>query len=1279
MKTRAFKKALSVLCVLSMLLSLCVVCFAGTASAATTYTFNNSGKITTANLESGAALSAPEAAVDCATFLGWYDKTFTTKYDKAGSETELYAKYDANVYTFDDGKGYYDPNGKWGTHNSNSDFRIVDDPLNTYAGNKVVEACNKEHGHGMTMGLASYNGLDGGLKLEAGKEYVLTLKAYVTGVADDATHMPRFAVYRGSDAGIGVASNKTLITSEAHINGNTAGWVDVAITIPAQTKANLDAQPYLLLYADGETWDEPPFTTIIYFDDVIVAERTEKKITLVDKGVESVVTLKPGAPLPTKVAGSFLGWYNKDLSTKYTTAPSKNTTLYAIYNGTYANFEKTGYWDPNNKLGTAGSAKVVADPLGKQGKVAFFNMVGNNNMMNFAPSAAEGISAPTKLAAGQYRLRLKYYATDVSENGFYFDVRTANAAVVGQSGEKPGAIIKHKVTKSTDGWEELELIFTVNAAQAAFDSVIICAQDGYHYGGGVTVDTTKCTAKVYVDEIDIKPYMDASGINAFKMNFEATDGFKWSVADANNFTDSTGNGYVTRGEILADATTNHYFQVKHFRNKNGYFWFTIDDGAEQFKLVNGGIYTIKFKYNLAHVETPTSIGVLAVDPTKANSISPLGEIASYDLRDDLEARDNSEWVEVEYTFTANTASNRTSLGIYLKNSTNVPVEYASIVNFDDIVVTTLSISGEDGVVTFDDKGGDFTINPIIVEAGSTLKTLPTITKYGYDLVAWKYDVLTGTDKDGKPVYEAKTLTADTVIDAGKLEVYAVWKLSADSLELHFKSNVPAFDEIDYTVVVKAGDKIAKLPPNPAAAGQKFLGWYFDTTFKTALDVNKAPSKPGVYNVYAKWDKAGVLIDYEAFDNKNHGSDKVSYRFSIRMFEGNKVLCYDLGQGSNNDNDALARAQFYDGRNYIQALEGKDYTITFKYYVAKVKKVGTMAIFLSSAGNTWSKWVQQAGSFTYLSDTGVWNEAEIKFTANPATSADITMSLGVSGDAVVYIDDVVITCDENPMNHYGTALVLNTMGGNALPTISGQPSEKFTLPRPKRAGYLFKGWFSDSKCTKPFTETVFGETTKQIFAGWQLGSVTESFEDFPVNVKSLGVASAYKFYTKASDNFDKANIHHGATSLFRDGTSSGDKVFTLARSQDLNLTIGSGYTLTMWVKPVSVTNADCTISLAALSGFTKISNAKPIGAIAKVSDLKEGEWQQVTYHFTATSEFVGISTNAGCDMYIDNINITLDGYTGSDTGDSSINPILVIAMALVAAGALLVTAKKVFVK
>ena len=74
MKTRAFKKALSILCVLSMLLSVCVVCFAGTASAATTYTFNNSGKVYTADLESGAALEAPEAPVDHVEFLGWYDK-----------------------------------------------------------------------------------------------------------------------------------------------------------------------------------------------------------------------------------------------------------------------------------------------------------------------------------------------------------------------------------------------------------------------------------------------------------------------------------------------------------------------------------------------------------------------------------------------------------------------------------------------------------------------------------------------------------------------------------------------------------------------------------------------------------------------------------------------------------------------------------------------------------------------------------------------------------------------------------------------------------------------------------------------------------------------------------------------------------------------------------------------------------------------------------------------------------------------------------------------------
>lgn len=1268
MKTRAFKKALSVLCVLSMLLSICVIGFAGTASAATTYTFNASGNVYTQSLEKDAALPAPQVPANYPKFLGWYDKTFTTKFDKAGTTTELYAKFDAVVLDFDDGQDYYDPNSKFGIAGGMSNYSVVDDPLDPASGNKVL--LGQSNGQGLSFGLAGYSGVPGGFKLDGAKKYVVTFKVYITGVT---TAQPAlFQLYSASDAGIGNSGNKNTISSQAVYTENTSGWITVTLTTNANLTADrVKTQPNLVLFAVGGQ----SIGGRLYYDDIMISEATDRKVTLINKGTQTTENLKTGDALPVKTNGSFLGWYNKDL-VKYTNVPPMDVTLYAVYNGTYANFEKTGYWDPNGQIAanSAMTIDVVNDPLGRQGKVALFDMRGNENVLNVAPSVAEGLSnAGTKLAAGQYRLRFKYYATGVNSEGVYIELRTANAAGVGQGGDKSGTIASTAITASTSGWTEMEIIFTVNAAQAAFDSFILLAQDGMMYGNPKPGTVDQATAMLYVDDIDIKPYMDASGIVDTVMNFE--NNFQWSVAEANSYTTSTGNGYVTRGEILSSVSGNHYFQMKNYRNKNGYFWFTVNDGTKQFQLNKSGLYTVEFDYYVVHSETETSIGVLSVDPTKTNSITELAECVTFEYRDD------TEWAHAKMTFQANTDSGRTSLGIYLKNKTNVPEEYATVVNFDNIVVTSHSVSGEDGIIVFDDMGADYTVDPIVVEDGRTPEKLPTPAKYGYDFMGWKYDVRTG-GTDEEPEYTQYTLTTSTVIPAGTLNVYAEWKLNAGAVELQFYSNVPEFDEQAYTVVAKHGQPISNMPPNPSATGQKFLGWYLDTTFQTPLDANKAPAISGRARVYAKWDVAGVIIDYEEFNNRTHGAGRVSDRYEAKMFQGDMALCYDLSVGSNSDPAGHARAMFYDGTEYFRAFEGLDYTVTFKYYIEKVAKVGSFNIYLSSASNTWANYAAQKGGFTYTNTTGEWLEGEISFTATQAansTGADNYMSISVSGDAVLYIDDVVITCAENTMNHYGSAVVFNTQGGNKLPTMSGQPGEKFELPKPKRAGYLFKGWFLDAAGTEAFTDPVYGEETIQLYAIWQLGSFTESFEDYPASVKALGVAGAYKFYSKTESNFDAANVYHGAVSLFRDGTSSGDKVFTLARSSDLALTVGSSYTLTMWVKPVSITDTNSAISMVSLPTFTGITKAQPITKLAGVSELKEGEWQQITYHFTATSEFIGISTSAGCDMYIDEINITLDGYTGSDTGDSSISPIVVLIIAILAAGALLITAKKVFVK
>ena len=49
------------------------------------------------------------------------------------------------------------------------------------------------------------------------------------------------------------------------------------------------------------------------------------------------------------------------------------------------------------------------------------------------------------------------------------------------------------------------------------------------------------------------------------------------------------------------------------------------------------------------------------------------------------------------------------------------------------------------------------------------------------------------------------------------------------------------------------------------------------------------------------------------------------------------------------------------------------------------------------------------------------------------------------------------------------------------------------------------------------------------------------------------------------------------------------------------------------------------------------------------------------------------------MYFDDITMTLYGYTGGSTGDTSVSPLLILAIVIMSAGALLVTGKKVFDK
>ena len=147
---------------------------------------------------------------------------------------------------------------------------------------------------------------------------------------------------------------------------------------------------------------------------------------------------------------------------------------------------------------------------------------------------------------------------------------------------------------------------------------------------------------ILIDNFSVGPYAKPIAAPDFEMDFE--DDFEWSVADANKYDKTSGNGYVNRGELITEAG-NTFFRVSHFNKKDAYIYFTVNDGANQFKLEDRAIYTITFKYRVAHAETPTTIGLVVVEPTTASTGLKFEKLA--ELKKFCENNNDKNYVEID--------------------------------------------------------------------------------------------------------------------------------------------------------------------------------------------------------------------------------------------------------------------------------------------------------------------------------------------------------------------------------------------------------------------------------------------------------------------------------------------------------------------------------------------------------------------------------------------------------------------------------------------------------
>ena len=498
------------------------------------------------------------------------------------------------------------------------------------------------------------------------------------------------------------------------------------------------------------------------------------------------------------------------------------------------------------------------------------------------------------------------------------------------------------------------------------------------------------------------------------------------------------------------------------------------------------------------------------------------------------------------------------------------------------------------------------------------------------------------------------------------------KAPEGTVSVDFETNGPEIPSIyGYT-----GETIPALSA-PTMGGYEFVGWYSDKRLTVPYNFEGATFSDKDIELYAKWEAVPFVVDFSDYQN---GGGNASARAKFVNENGNDYVDWWVKHADTNTADTSTPYRIFLNKGGVhQTAElGATYSITFKYKLLE----GNITIKMVTNGklNGWSMYKVQPQDLGLNKVTDDWTTATL---VTPITEIDGTgnyLSFGVAGHGHILIDDISVQ-GAGSVNLYGsTAIYFDTNGGDPVNAIGGDPGEEIgKLPTATKKGYTFNTWFTDKELTTPFTGKTFGEENITLYAGWMLGKFSESFEDFPNSVLAQGISGGYKLYKESSTGYDKANVQNGTTSIFRDGTQTGTKAFTLSRSADLELTVGKQYTLTFYVKPEAIVDAAGTISLIGMSANTGIAAPKSTNVIKTVGELKAGEWQKVSYTFTADNKYVGISTTAGNNMYLDNFTLTLKGYTGTTTGDTSVNPMIIAMMVILAAGALVVTGKKVFEK
>ncbi len=977
------------------------------------------------------------------------------------------------------------------------------------------------------------------------------------------------------------------------------------------------------------------------------------------------------------------------------------------------------YWTPNNQYLLTGSVDANGYQINASTKYFSYGTVGFRTRETFFAVYDPDCGYIKFDRNSKYYINVKYKVNSVGAAGWYY-----SAVGIGYSATEPGtksetAVFsfgtKYSQNNTNEGytttlgqWDTLEAI--VDGKQVK-DNWLHIVVDNYA-ATSITIESITVkqlanpagVATIKYDTMGGNAMLPSLAVNgstvslAIPKNSDADKGFAGWFTDR-NYTTPVSSNYTVTGDVTLYAKWDKTHSQVTFVNNGiatterlavglkldnaerpigaAFFegWCTDKELTQFITTVPAEDITVYAKYNImysafnqggASGSRGSNAAVIVPDPD-----DPTNSVMSHLVASDA----NTFNFEVALSDIAGAPA------YTLQTNTSYTISYKVKVSKTDAKVQVVLYTGSDPAAFKAPAGSSYTFaEGSLSEAGSEWVTVTTSIKTGESLykdrVNWNWqDNLYFCFVSRKSSDSMNNLTKGITVYIDDLTIVPEFtEVPEGAVGVFFETNS---EEIS-PVLGYAGEKII-MPENPTLAGHKFVGWYTDKQFKNKFTSNVFPAK--TTTLYAKWEMTEWVMDFESSYDKT----SISGRYNIETENGNTYLRYNYEQGkavSTSAPEEFGRATFNlgSGKPYL-GTEGVTYTVKFKYKVVETNsavKTGIRSLS-SQAFNTWTNGILQSSAVNFNTDSNKWQEGEFVFSPQSMYSAN-ALGFAVCGDSTVLLDDFVITANIDVANVYGTTMFMfNANGGKEIDAIGGNPGEKIYLPTTTRDNFYFKGWYLDKNCTRPFTETVYTEDSRTLYAGWALKSLTENFEELPATVQMRGVSGVYDYYSKRTMGYDEANVNTGSASIYRRGTAEGTKGFTLCRDNTMTLDVGSEYTLTIYVKPTNVTDPNGTINLTSLGTNTGITSPTETEPIITVGELTVGEWQKISYTFTAKESFVGISTTAGNDMYFDTAKIVINNYVGSDTGDTSVSPVIVCLLVVIACGALVITGKKVFNK